>query len=65
MVAEKLFNEGITNLDELRSHQDKLTHAQKVGLKYIDELNKPIPRKEMLQMEVLLNIRSIIYRIKS
>ena len=57
MIAEKLFNEGITNLGELRSHQDKLTHAQKVGLKYIDELKKPIPRKEMLQMEVLLKYK--------
>ena len=31
---------------------DKLSHAQKIGLKYVDDFEQRIPRKEMLEMEV-------------
>lgn len=51
-VAHKLLEEGIKNLDMLRSNLDKLNHAQKIGLKYVEDFEKRIPRKEMLEIEV-------------
>ena len=52
VVAQKLLKEGIKSLDDLRSNEDKLNHAQKIGLKYVDDFEQRIPRKEMLEMEV-------------
>ena len=51
-MAQKLFKEGIKSLDDLRKNQDKLNHAQKIGLKYVKDFEERIPRKEMLEMEV-------------
>lgn len=49
-----MLKEGIKSLDDLRSNEDKLNHAQKIGLKYVDDFEKRIPRKEMLEMEVII-----------
>jgi hypothetical protein len=51
-VAHKLLKEGIKSLDDLRKNSDKLTHSQKIGLKYVDDFEQRIPRSEMLEMEV-------------
>ena len=51
-MAQKLFKEGIKSLDDLQNNQDKLNHAQKIGLKYVKDFEQRIPRKEMLEMEV-------------
>lgn len=53
-VAQKLFKEGIKSLEDLRKNQDKLNHAQKIGLKYVDDFEKRIPRKEMIEMETFI-----------
>ena len=46
-AANKLFQEGITCLDELRDNLDKLNHHQKIGLKYFEDFNERIPRAEV------------------
>lgn len=33
--AQSLVNEGITTIEDLEKHKDKLTHHQQIGLKYI------------------------------
>ena len=49
--ARELYEEGITTIDELKEHSDKLTRAQKIGLKYVEEFEKRIPRSEIKQLE--------------
>ena len=49
--ARELYEEGITSIEELRKHQDKLTKAQKIGLKYVEEFEQRIPRAEIKQLE--------------
>lgn len=56
-LAHKLLKEGIRNLDDLRAHEDKLTHAQKIGLNYVEDFEKRIPRKEMLEMEEFIKTK--------
>ncbi|CAF0996899.1 unnamed protein product, partial [Brachionus calyciflorus] len=52
--AHKLLNEGIRSLDDLRSNENKLNHHQKIGLKYVDDFEKRIPREEMVRMKDLI-----------
>ncbi|CAG9770196.1 unnamed protein product [Ceutorhynchus assimilis] len=52
--AQKLVQEGITTLEDLRKHQDKLTHHQIIGLKYFDDFEKKIPRKEIENIEKII-----------
>tara|TARA_B100001063_G_C16776546_1_gene565940 strand:- start:750 stop:3902 length:3153 start_codon:yes stop_codon:yes gene_type:complete len=43
-------NKGFTNLQEIKERQDELlTTAQKYGLQYFDDIQKRIPRKEIVQ----------------
>ncbi|KAE8619370.1 hypothetical protein XENTR_v10009737 [Xenopus tropicalis] len=58
-AARKLVDEGIKTLDDLRNNEHKLNHHQKIGLKYFDDFEKRIPRKEMIQMQ-----EKVIDRIK-
>ncbi|GAB6028468.1 hypothetical protein CHUAL_002627 [Chamberlinius hualienensis] len=53
--AKKLVNEGIKTVEDLRANQDKLTHHQKIGLKYVDDFEQRIPRDEMEAMEKLIS----------
>ncbi|XP_075457658.1 DNA polymerase beta isoform X2 [Ascaphus truei] len=53
-AARKLVEEGVKTLDDLRSNEHKLNHHQKIGLKYFEDFEKRIPRKEMLQMQELV-----------
>lgn len=49
--AQKLFDQGIRSVDELRKSQDQLTDAVKTGLKYLEEIEKPIPRARVKKIE--------------
>ena len=53
-AAQKFFKEGIKTLEDLKNNIDKLNHHQKVGLKYVHDFEKRIPRNEMTSMKVKL-----------
>ena len=46
-AAKKLFQDGITCLDELKDNIDKLNHHQRIGVKYFHDFNQRIPRSEV------------------
>ncbi|XP_012276350.1 DNA polymerase beta isoform X2 [Orussus abietinus] len=52
--AKELYDFGIKNLDDLRKHENKLNHHQKIGLKYFDEFEKKIPRNEIIEIEKII-----------
>jgi DNA polymerase lambda len=53
--AEELISHGILNVDDLKKNKNvKLTSAQKLGLKYYDDLLKKIPRKESENIRKLI-----------
>lgn len=55
VAAQKLVKEeGITTIEELRKHPDKLTHQQKIGLKHYDDFEQRIPRDEMLLLRDII-----------
>ncbi|XP_034191254.2 DNA polymerase beta [Osmia lignaria lignaria] len=49
--AKELLDAGIKSLNDLKKHQDKLNHHQKIGLKYFEDFEKKIPREEIEQVE--------------
>lgn len=53
--ANELISQGITSIDDLRAHAGQLTKAQQAGLKHFDDLQKRIPRKEMVKHETLVH----------
>lgn len=50
-AAKKLYDRGIKTVEDLRKHQDELTHHQKICLKHLEDLEKRIPREEIAQVE--------------
>ncbi|XP_051168701.1 DNA polymerase beta-like [Leptopilina boulardi] len=52
--AKELVDSGIKTLEDLKLHQDKLTHHQKLGLKYFEDFEKKIPRMEIKKIEKIL-----------
>ncbi|CAI9092837.1 OLC1v1028178C1 [Oldenlandia corymbosa var. corymbosa] len=52
-TALKLYDKGHRTLDDLKN-EESLTHAQRVGLEYFDDINTRIPRQEVVEMERLL-----------
>ncbi|XP_057950363.1 DNA polymerase lambda isoform X2 [Malania oleifera] len=52
-TALKLYEKGHRTLDDLKD-EDSLTNAQKLGLKYFDDIKEKIPRHEVQEMEHLL-----------
>jgi DNA polymerase beta len=42
---------GINTIDELKEKKEYLNEKQKIGLRYYDELNQPIPREEIVKHE--------------
>jgi len=50
-AAKKLYDEGITSIEELRKNTDKLNHHQQIGVKYFEDFQERIPRKEMKLLE--------------
>ncbi|XP_004516776.1 DNA polymerase lambda isoform X1 [Cicer arietinum] len=52
-TALKLYDKGHRTLDDL-TNDDSLTNAQKLGLKYFDDIRQRIPRHEVQEMEHIL-----------
>lgn len=52
-TALRLYEKGYRTLDDLQK-EESLTHAQKLGLKYFDDIKQRIPRNEVQDMESLL-----------
>ncbi|KAL2334267.1 hypothetical protein Fmac_015480 [Flemingia macrophylla] len=52
-TALKLYEKGHRSLDDLRI-DDSLTNAQKLGLKYFDDIRQRIPRHEVQEMDCIL-----------
>jgi DNA polymerase/3'-5' exonuclease PolX len=54
--AQELYNAGYRKIDELRKDENKLnlTNAQKVGLKYFEDINSKIPRSEITKFKRIL-----------
>uniref|UniRef100_J3MCS5 DNA polymerase n=2 Tax=Oryza brachyantha TaxID=4533 RepID=J3MCS5_ORYBR len=52
-TALKLYDKGHRTLDDLQK-DDSLTSAQRIGLKFFDDINQRIPRHEVSEMEKLL-----------
>ncbi|XP_014251968.1 DNA polymerase beta-like [Cimex lectularius] len=59
--AMELFNSGVKSLEDLKKNMDKLTHHQQIGLKYVEDFEKKIPRAEIEEIEKLLkeNIKKL------
>ncbi|XP_019055096.1 PREDICTED: DNA polymerase beta isoform X2 [Nelumbo nucifera] len=51
-TALKLYEKGYRTLDDLKN-EESLTNAQKLGLKYFDDIKKRIPRNEKAGEDVL------------
>ncbi|CAG2105974.1 unnamed protein product [Medioppia subpectinata] len=56
-LAAKLMADGIDTIDRLRTIADTLTDHQKIGLKYVDEFERKIPREEIQKIETLLTAK--------
>ncbi|PUZ61524.1 hypothetical protein GQ55_4G283000 [Panicum hallii var. hallii] len=52
-TALKLYEKGHRTLDDLRK-DESLTNAQRIGLKYFDDIRQRIPRHEVSEMEKFL-----------
>lgn len=52
-TALKLYEKGCRTLDDLKD-ESTLTNAQRIGLKYFDDIRTRIPRHEVQEMELLL-----------
>ncbi|KAJ6771722.1 DNA polymerase IV [Salix koriyanagi] len=52
-TALKFYDKGHRTLDDLKN-EDSLTHSQKLGLKYFNDIKTRIPRHEVQEMELLL-----------
>ncbi|KAL8111894.1 DNA polymerase lambda [Apium graveolens] len=52
-TALKLYEKGCRTLDDLKA-ESTLTNAQRIGLKYFDDIRTRIPRHEVQEMELLL-----------
>jgi apurinic endonuclease APN1 len=53
--AKELISQGMLNIEDLKKNKNiKLTHSQKLGLKYYDDLLKRIPRKESENIRKLI-----------
>ena len=47
VTAQELVKSGITSLDQLWNNLEKLTSAQRIGLKYFEDFEQRIPRSEI------------------
>ncbi|XP_018326619.1 DNA polymerase beta [Agrilus planipennis] len=52
--ARQLVDHGIKTIEQLKKHKDKLNHHQLIGLKYFEDFEKKIPRKEIEEMEKII-----------
>ncbi|XP_075657192.1 DNA polymerase lambda isoform X2 [Castanea sativa] len=52
-TALKLYEKGHRTLDDLKN-ENSLTNSQRIGLKYFDDIKQRIPRREVQEMDLLL-----------
>ncbi|KAK7864609.1 hypothetical protein R5R35_003198 [Gryllus longicercus] len=52
--AKELVDAGIKSVNDLYKHKDKLNHHQLIGLRYLEDFEKKIPRKEIQEIEDLI-----------
>jgi DNA polymerase beta len=52
--AQKLYEEGIRNISDLRKNTHLLTDQQKIGLKYQEDLQKKVPRDMITSLYVIM-----------
>jgi DNA polymerase lambda len=52
-TALKLYDKGYRTLDDLQK-DDSLTYAQRIGLKFFDDIKQRIPRHEVCRMRTFL-----------
>ena len=59
--AQELVSAGITSLEQLRDNLDQLTSAQRIGLKYLEDFEQRIPRREIEKIVVMVRkcVRSV------
>nr|XP_018917447.1 PREDICTED: DNA polymerase beta-like [Bemisia tabaci] len=53
--AKELYDLGIRTIEELKLHENKLNHHQRIGLKYFEDFEKRIPRDEIKQVEEIIS----------
>lgn len=53
VTARKLYEKGVRSLEDL-NNEPSLTPAQRVGLRFRDDINAKIPRHEVKEMETLV-----------
>lgn len=53
-AARKFVEDGVASVEGLKKVQEHLNHHQKIGLKYLEEFEKRIPRDEMLQLQEII-----------
>ncbi|RDD41441.1 DNA polymerase beta [Trichoplax sp. H2] len=60
-AARKFFDKGIKSIEDLRKQQILLNHHQQIGLRYVDDFEKRIPRKMVTEFEAIIkkNIHSV------
>eukprot|EP00090_Calanus_glacialis_P003687 TRINITY_DN12711_c0_g1_i2.p1 TRINITY_DN12711_c0_g1~~TRINITY_DN12711_c0_g1_i2.p1 ORF type:complete len:341 (+),score=118.19 TRINITY_DN12711_c0_g1_i2:1401-2423(+) len=61
--AKDLYDAGIVTIEDLEKNVDKLSAAQKIGLKYFEEFEKRIPRHEIKEIEK--KIRGVVESVDS
>ncbi|KOB74653.1 DNA polymerase beta [Operophtera brumata] len=49
--AAEFVRNGIKSIEDLRNNIDKLTHHQTIGVRYFEDFEKKIPRKEIQDIE--------------
>lgn len=52
--AKELVDSGITSIEDLKKNKEKLNHHQRIGLKYLEDFEKRIPREEIQQIEAII-----------
>lgn len=52
--AQKLYDEGIRSIKDLRKNTELLTAQQKIGLKYQEDLQKKVPREMITSLYVIM-----------
>ncbi len=53
-TSEKWWDAGMRSLDDLRKNPKLLTHQQKIGLKYYDDLHTRIPREYITTFQLMV-----------
>ena len=51
--AQELIEKGITSIEDLKKNEKLLNPTQRIGLKYFEEINQPIPRTEIEKYKTL------------